>query len=74
MRKLVIYRSEADYHAMAGSYPCLVNFNHVKKFGEFDDGCGNTMHIDFAVAETDAEVLNLDTKSYDAVEVIAARR
>lgn len=71
IRKLVIYRDEETRRAQAGAYSCLWNFHPAQNCGEFDDGCGNFGHIDFAVVSTNADIDRLPNKhKYDVIEMV----
>lgn len=65
MRKLVVYPDEQTMLKNASSYPLLWNYNHAGHCGEFDDGVGNSGHIDFAFPG-----IGLPDVRYDSVEFV----
>ena len=69
MRKLVVFKSDAELHDRAGNYPCLVTFDSFKKTGVYDDGCGHTSDVTFAVAANSAELKKLPAGPWDIVEL-----
>jgi hypothetical protein len=70
LRKLIVYKSEEDYREQAGAYPNLINFHFFGRHGEVDDGGAGSIHVDFAVANSEADQARLSGNHYDAVEVI----
>lgn len=69
MRKLVVFKSDAALHDRAGNYPCLVTFNPINRTAVFDDGCGHTSDVTFAVAATSADLKTLPGGPWDIVEL-----
>lgn len=69
MRKLVVYETAEALKKNASSYPLLWNYNHEGQCGEFDDGCGNSGHIDFAYP---GKVLP-DVR-YDSIEFVGFKK
>lgn len=71
LRKLVIYRDEETRRAMAPAYPCLWIYHAAQARGEFDDGCGNFGHVDFAVVTSNDDLAKLPAKhKYDVIELV----
>jgi hypothetical protein len=69
MQKLVVFKSADELHDRAGNYPCLVTFDPFTKRGVFDDGCGHTSDVTFAVAATSADLKNLPAGPWDIIEL-----
>jgi hypothetical protein len=69
MAKLVVFKSESELHDRAGNYPCLVTFDPFKRTGVYDDGCGHTSDVTFAVAANSAELKNLPAGPWDIIEL-----
>ena len=69
MSKLVVFKSASELHDRAGNYPCLVTFDSANNTGVYDDGCGHTSDVTFAVAATVADLKNLPPGPWDIVEL-----